>query len=415
MTESTPKPTDPVDVPADSDPIDAEFEAADPAPVAKRSGPGWFSLLVFTLAALVGGAFGGRLLATVPWLAPPADTTPAAVADLSDAVAATQTELDTATKETIASMAGLDTRLAALETQSSDRADTLSSLTNDVEDLEDELQKVDRVASFDRRLQALETAGENADGTPASASEIALSALSQRIETLETDLAQISRRTETIEADLQDIDTAEALRPIKQGLSDLTSRIGTLTSDLEALAQAQTLAAETANTNAGATADIALSVSAVTRAAAAGEPFGGPFTRLVGLLPDDPNVAALAPIATTGAPTVDALRLQFDTLNPQAMRAIPQDGDGGLALAERLFGDQLTVRRDGEVTPEDQLAMIDAALVSGSLQAALDAAAPLPEPVRTVLAPWTDAIERRIALDAALDGLQQSLLGAPQP
>ncbi|MEM7766058.1 MAG: hypothetical protein AAF253_01055 [Pseudomonadota bacterium] len=377
--------------PADSEPIDAEFRSADPVPPGDGGGgargPGWTGAIALAVLAAIGGSVGGTLGGRL--LAAPRAT---------DAVGAGPTGQAAILAET----AALGARIDAADARAIESAETVATLRETLATLEADLDKVDRIATFDRRLAALETANEAA-GEDAGPTELALSALTGRLDTVETELTALRRATDALAAATDGLD-ADALNA---RLADLDTQLAMQSEAAAAGAQA--------GTDAAANAGLALALADIARAAASGDPFPGAQADLAAAMPDDAAVLSLAPIAADGAATVDELARQFSALCGDALAADPAEPEGGLGVAQRLFGDQIKVRREGEVSVADQLGAAGAALDSGDLPAALDAIDPLPAEVQVPLEPWREAAAERLALETALDSLRRTLATGPQP
>ncbi|MEM0985384.1 MAG: hypothetical protein AAGJ32_03980 [Pseudomonadota bacterium] len=389
---------------ADAEPIEAEFREADPAGfdgTGGQKGPGWTGAIALAVLAAVGGSVGGTVGGQLLTFMPRAETNPSlggatALDELSGTVAALESRL-------VAVNAAVEARLDATGDRAAETAEALSEIRQDLAATGAQIEKVDRIATFDRRLAALETASEEAAGGETAPATVALSALSARVEALETSTAALSRATDALAAATDSVDFAS-----------IDETLGRLERDLEAFGAqttelVQTVAADPDTQDTGLDPALALALADITRALGDGEPFQAPHADLAAALPNDEDVAALAPLAAPSAPTLDQLIREFTALQAEALAADPDEPEGGVGLAERIFGDQIKVRRDGQVSVEDELARAKTALAKADLQAALEALEPLPLPVADVLAPWVADAERRLSAERALDGLRLTL------
>ncbi len=379
----------------DSEPIEAEFRPAEPeAHTRPAGGPGWTGAMALavlaTLGGAVGGTFGARLLAAPsPSLGESDIVTPETIDRL-------RAELDTELSEQSTETASLATRLDASTTQLAALQASLSAQGETLARLEATPRPdADRLATLDNRLRALESASSSTGaGAGTAPADMALGALASRIEALEGAATRRADRLDALAATLADTD-----------LAGLESRVA----ELEAERRARQQAAAAAPADAPLQTDLAIALADIALAATAGDGFAGPHARLAAALPGDPHVEALAPLAASGVPTPDQLARDFQALVPAARAADPTASEGGLGLAERLFGDQFEVRRDGEVSVDDTLASATVALERGDVTTAVETLANLPEAVRSVLDPWARRARERLALDRALDGLRSRL------
>jgi len=429
MNDTTrPPETEPGQADADpivsNEPIDAEFKPAeaDPVTTVKRGGPGWISTLILAALATLGGAIGTRFL---PAAEAPLPQPERAVADNLDAgfeaveaqMSALEAQLEA--RALAADLTDLESRLAAMEDGGQPSAADVFVLKQAIADVETRLEAIDQIDLLDRRLDALETtpqpapdaaADGEASASEAPAPDRLLSAFDERLEAVETTIAGLERQIGTLDDLIGEADPAV----LSSDLEALKARLATLDETMAAAAEAGSTADAEAATVARETAAAALALNGLITASASGDAFAAPLAALEELLPGDPDIASLAPIAETGAPSrsglIDGLDRLFDTAEAAAPRA-----EGGLGLAQRLLGDQFTVSREGEEPVAVQLDALRTSVDAGDWDGAITRFDALPGEVSDVLAPWRAELDRRRTLDRALDGLQQTLVQMDTP
>jgi len=292
-----------------------------------------------------------------------------------------------------------------------------------------------RVDELQARLSAIEDAIKNAGGDVGAASTESLSAIEQRLATLEQtgtssaaadELATLSDRVTAIEQLLIDFMTevpAESLADVKaevQRLIDenkgLRDQLATLTSRFE---QADSTA-------------FMLAVGRLGAALNEGRPFGPELATLQTLAGKDPALAAakdplavLATYAPTGAPSQIALAGRFPEVARVIVQAAQQE-DSGAATEnagwwDRLMGrvsELVTVRPVGEDvegdSPAAHVARAEAHIGSGDLVGAVDELDQLTGAPAEAAAPWLTAAKARLAVVPAfqaLDALALERLG----
>lgn len=376
-TKPPPDDADPIEAVLE-DPIDAEFREAEPEKARARSGPGWFSSLILALfAALSGGALG---YGATQYLSPTAST-PAAEPD---------TRLETLTSQIDATITALEDDLGDLETRLEvmSEADTSADL-NDL---------AERIVALENRPTKSESTSDG-DITPALA---AIDTLSQRLDAMEGE-----NTTDSVGQDAVDALSAEILF-IKNGLSDLESRI-------ENLSRNMTRQAETAGAEADARADAAIALASIDAAARRGDGFAPALAALNRSRPDDRRLEQLEPFALDGAPTRAELSSTFPDV-VQATRAalVPDAASSGvLGAAGRIFGDALQVRDPAAESAYAALETAEAAMARRDLDAALSALRTLDntsKPAKAALADWISAAEARQTLESVLDSLRLDLM-----
>src|SRR5690606_26894422 len=145
---------------------------------------------------------------------------------------------------------------------------------------------------------------------------------------------------------------------LQSGLRDVEQRLGTMpsTAEVQALVtevrrlQEELPAVAAEARTAGTAARASYAVVAASEASRSSGPFEQAHAALAALLPDDANVAALAPLARVGAPTRSELRDSFARLDNEIVRAAhqAQAGAGFWGRIQAALAQWIVVRRSGE-------------------------------------------------------------------
>ena len=143
-----------------------------------------------------------------------------------------------------------------------------------------------------------------------------------------------------------------------------------------------------------------------------GRSFHAAFQQLEKALPDDATVASLAPIARSGAPTLQELTTQFSGDRDAALEAVDLQNDDGWGWTRQVFGSGVKVRKAGSGGgSRDLLDQAEEELSAGNLEPAIAAVNKLPEDAKAVMQDWVSGAESRIALEDALDDIGVKLIG----
>jgi hypothetical protein len=217
-----------------------------------------------------------------------------------------------------------------------------------------------------------------------------------------------------------DSGTAARVFALQAGLRDVETRLGTMpsTAEVQALVtevrrlqeELPAVAAEARSASTAARASYA--VVAASEAARSSGPFEQAHAALATLLPNDPNVAALAPLARTGAPTRIELRDSFDRLDTEIVRAARQSqaGAGFWGRIQAALAQWIVIRRAGAGdTPEGIVERADRALDGDRLAEAIEELNSLPAAPKRVAQPWINDAQRRLEIDQRLAAIRQEL------
>jgi hypothetical protein len=252
-------------------------------------------------------------------------------------------------------------------------------------------------------------------GSPAAPSVTANVELDQRLDALEAivnaPLAEAAgaegdtaARVFAIQAGLRDVETRLGQMPSSQEVSALVAEVRRLQEELPAVAAEARSAATAARAS--------YAVVAASEAARASGPFLQAHAALAALLPDDPNVAALEPLARTGAPTRVELREEFARLDNEIIRAARQSqaGAGFWGRIQAALAQWIVIRRAGAGdTPEGIVERAEQHLAGDRLEAAIEELNRLPDAPKRVARPWITDASRRLEIDTRIAAIRQEL------
>ncbi|MBI1250581.1 MAG: hypothetical protein GC189_03820 [Alphaproteobacteria bacterium] len=251
-------------------------------------------------------------------------------------------------------------------------------------------QLVQAQAAIDGRVRALENlvndptaTAATADGVDAAPLAARVFALSGQMHALEQQLAQMPSTNEVIA---------------------LTAEVRRMQQDLPAIAASARTSGEAARA--------AFAVSAASEASRSSGPFEQAYASLVALLPDDPNVRALAPLARTGAPTRNELRDDFADIENDIIRAArqAQAGAGFWGRIQAAMAQWVTVRRRGETdTVAGVVERAGQRLAADDLAGAVQELNRLSGPAARVAGPWLERARRRLEIDTRLAAIRTQL------
>lgn len=274
---------------------------------------------------------------------------------------------------------------------------------------------------------ALGGAAMGAVATRAPALAPALDALGPRavVQTADADravdarIAQLEARWAQVETATGGTDSAAIagrMVALQNTVNGLESRIGdanfaAIAAQVAAL-QAETDTIRAQSNSAAIAARAAFAVAAAAEAARASGPFEQAYATLETILPGDPNIVALAPLAKTGAPSRQELKDQFDTLEGKIVRAarISAAGAGFWGRLQAFLAQFVTVRRTGESeTPTGMVERASARLASDDVAGAVAELSRLTGPAAQVAGPWVQRARTRLEIDARLAAIRAEL------
>jgi hypothetical protein len=314
----------------------------------------------------------------------------------------------------------------ALQPRQDDTTNAVSALRSDISRLGgriDALEKRpdagplrDTVAALDKRIAGTETLARSAQSAAEKAAGDAKAA---------TAAAQsAAERPAPANAPSAPAAPAPDLSPLRQQIGDAGTRIGGLDQKLGAIdtrlgalqakidqpktdARAPTTDKET-DAAADNPAALAVVAQSVLQALPRGTPFATELSALKSLKADPTKVAALEPVAQTGAPMSRALA---DRFRPLADEIAKQDQPADGSFVDRIMQSAshlVRVRSAGEKQGSDPAALasqIQAALDRGDLNRAHDLWTKLPDRAKVRSQDWARSLEARLAADSAAQSL----------
>ena len=211
-------------------------------------------------------------------------------------------------------------------------------------------------------------------------------------------------RVFALQAGLRDVEQQLTQLPTSAEVAALVAEVRQLQEELPAVA------AEARS--AGTAARASYAIVAAGEAARSSGPFEQAHAALAALLPNDPNVAALAPLARTGAPTRIELRDRFERLDVEIIRSARQSqaGAGFWGRIQAAMAQWIVVSRaDAGDTPEGIVARAEQALAGDRLAEAIEELNSLPEAPKRAAQPWINDAQRRLEIDQRLAAIRQEL------
>jgi hypothetical protein len=266
-------------------------------------------------------------------------------------------------------------------------------------------------ALLDRSFPAAGT-----EGAPRSVE--AAAALDQRIGRIETIMN--APLAEAASGQVGAADTTARVFALQAGLRDVESRLGQMPSTQEVAALVvevrrlqEELPAVAAEARAASIASrAAFAVTAAAEASSSSGPFEQSYASLQALLPDDPNVVALAPLARTGAPTHAELRERFERIDNDIIRAAreAQAGAGFWGRIQAALAQWIIIRRAGEGdTPAGVVERASQRLAASDLAGAIQELNRLSGPAKQVAQRWLTDAQRRLEIDQRLAAIRTEL------
>lgn len=260
-----------------------------------------------------------------------------------------------------------------------------------------------------------ETAGARGAAAQSSESAAALEARLGRVETImnaplgeaasgEVGAADTTARVFALQAGLRDVETRLGTMPSTQEVSALVAEVRRLQEELPAVA-AEARAASIASR-------AAFAVTATAEASSSSGPFEQSYASLQALLPEDPNVVALAPLARTGAPTRAELRDTFERIDNDIIRAAreSQAGAGFWGRIQAALARWVIVRRSGEGdTPAGVVERASQRLAANDLAGAIQELNRLSGASKQVAQRWLTDAQRRLEIDQRLAAIRTEL------
>jgi hypothetical protein len=216
--------------------------------------------------------------------------------------------------------------------------------------------------------------------------------------------AGTASRVFALQAGLRDVETRLGQMPSTQEVTALVAEVRRLQEELPAVAAEARSAAVAARAS--------YAVVAAAEASRSSGPFEQAHAALAALLPNDPNVAALEPLARTGAPTRIELRDRFARLDNEIVRAAraSQAGAGFWGRIQAALAQWIVIRRaGGGDTPEGIVDRAEGYLAADRLDDAIEELNRLTGQPKRVADPWIADAQRRLEIDTRLGAIRQEL------
>ncbi|MBY0563120.1 MAG: hypothetical protein K2P58_02945 [Hyphomonadaceae bacterium] len=272
-----------------------------------------------------------------------------------------------------------------------------------------------RLPAIDAALDSVAPMATNDMGAEAAGSDTAFEQRLASVEALLNTPLDVAASGEA-----GDGGTAARVFALQSGLRDMERQLSELPTSAEVAALItevrqlqEELPAVAAEARSAATAARAsYAIVAAGEAARSSGSFEQAHAALAALLPNDPNVAALAPLARTGAPTRIELRDRFERLDVEIIRAARQSqaGAGFWGRIQAALAQWIVVSRaDAGDTPEGIVARAEQALAGDRLAEAIEHLNRLPEAPKRVAQPWINDAQRRLEIDQRLAAIRQEL------
>lgn len=256
-------------------------------------------------------------------------------------------------------------------------------------------------------------------GQEAQAGQLTLSqqqaALAQRVQGLEsyinTPTAEIAGADGPLVAQVMSVQASLATVQGRLDALPTNEQIGALTGEVTQLRQ--TLPAlETRLSAAEQAAGAAFAVAAAAEASRSSGGFQQAQAALAALLPNNPNVTALAPLAVQGAPSRMELRDRFEAMELDILRAArqAQAGSGLWGRVQAASATWITIRRQGEGdTTAGVLERAGARLAADDLAGAVNEVSRLRGAGAQAASGWLADARRRLEIESHLAAVRAEL------
>jgi hypothetical protein len=214
-----------------------------------------------------------------------------------------------------------------------------------------------------------------------------------------------------IMAQLKAVQAQQKLLEAKFANAASASDVAAVSADLKSLQGQFDDVAKGAKTATDA-ARIAFAVSAATDASRSDGPFEQALGALQAVLPKDPDVLALAPLAKRGAPTRDELRDAYDKIELDIVRAarVSDRGGGMWGQVQASLAQFVVIRRVDEQDDTGDL-VEDASrhVRANDLEGAVELLSKLDGDAAKVAAPWLEQARVRVEIDQRLSAIRSQL------
>ena len=404
------------------EPIDADFEPAYHRHGPAHEGVGMGTAIGFAVLAALGGGAIGALAPRTPALAGLVDAAaPDELTQVRQVQAAAQRSLAEAGDKLrmIDASGGVSPQFAAdYAALKANVTSAQKSLANINAGLQLLPNGPSETAVLRNHIAALESVPTDPNKVSPVEVARATAALQARVAALEG-RASKSLAFETASG-IDPADLASRLQGLQSQTKDIQSKL-TATASANDLAMVSTdlkkLQGDFADVAKGAkdaieAAKAAYAVSAATDASRSSGPFQQAYMSLQAVLPDDPNVIALGPLSSKGAPTKAELRDQFAKLNLEIVRAsrAAEAGGGLWGQIQAALAQFIVVRQTGGGDmPNDVVQRASNRLDADDLAGAVTEIARLRGAGAQVAAPWLKQAQLRLEIDTRLAAIRAEL------
>ncbi len=402
-----------------AEPIDVDFEPADRPPA---QGIGMGAAVALSAVAALGGAAMGALAPRTPALAPLLDAAaPDELTQVRQANAAAARTLAEAQDKLrlIDASGGVSPEFAA-DYQAVKAS--LGSAQAKVAKIESGLKLLPNgppeTEALRKRILALESLP--ADPNAASPAQLyrTVAAMQARVEQLEASAqradafeaaagaspAEIAQRLQNLATQSKEIETRLNAAASAEEVAKLSAALTTLQGEFANVAAGSRSASEAARA--------AFAVAAATDAARSSGPFDQAYSALQAVLPEDPNVIALATLSKRGAPTRAELRDEFAALELDIVRAARQAEAGGgfWGHVQATMAQFIVVRSaSAKDTANSRVERAAARIAADDFTAAVAELSRLTGAPAKVAAPWLAKARQRLEIDTRLAAIRAEL------
>jgi hypothetical protein len=276
--------------------------------------------------------------------------------------------------------------------------------------LRDKLSSLETLAQqFKTDIDALEASITGANGEGKRNAE-ALRALADRAGLIETALKDVQTAQAALQSTVANLQSApaSASTPVPPvDLSAITQRLDALEKDLASLKSA-------AGQSNGDTAALSQSLSDLKAKFAAGAPFADELSRVQRMAPAAPGLDDLARHASSGVPDTAALAVSLKSIavdlkpTPVTEGAATDDSWSGWAMD--ILSDVVTIRNAGDADWVKTAEAAAAFAESGDLSQAISHVAAAEGAKPPALQQWLEQAQARVALEATLGGVEAAVL-----
>ncbi|MEN6541523.1 hypothetical protein [Parvibaculum sp.] len=292
-------------------------------------------------------------------------------------------------------LAGLGTRLDAIEQKSEASGQSLAAATE----------------KLDTRIAAAEQTLAQQSPESIAAANARLDKLAAETDALKQSLAEAQSASQGTQQKLDELGKslppagiADQVAKVEAMLRLLNGALDQLTPKVDAMeARLAALEAKKEDPDAAARAALGLALANLARVAEGSGSFKAELDAVAAFLPNEPELSGLAQVAAQGAVTRARLKEEFPDVAQKVFDAERRaTSDGFWARFVANARSLVTVRRTGELTgdsTEAVIARMEERLKLDDLAGAADEAVKLKGPAMEAMKPWLDRAQARIATD----------------